>query len=58
MANWLDGLDPTGRWALLKLITGGMRIGVSARLAKLALADFGDEYREIQRVILEGEVPA
>ncbi|HCJ19474.1 MAG TPA: ATP-dependent DNA ligase, partial [Hyphomonas sp.] len=30
VANWLDGLDPTGRWALLKLITGGLRIGVSA----------------------------
>ena len=27
---------PTGRWALLKLITGGLRVGVSARLAKPA----------------------
>ena len=42
VALWLDGLDPTGRWALIKLITGGMRIGVSARLAKLALAEFGN----------------
>lgn len=42
VAGWLDGLDATGRWALLKLITGGLRIGVSARLAKLALADFGN----------------
>ena len=41
VAAWLDGLDTTGRWALLKLIMGGMRIGVSARLAKTALADFG-----------------
>ena len=39
---WLDGLDATGRWALLKLVTGGLRIGVSARLAKTALARFGD----------------
>ncbi|MCR9130815.1 MAG: cisplatin damage response ATP-dependent DNA ligase [Alphaproteobacteria bacterium] len=39
---WLDALDPTGRWALLKLVTGGLRIGVSARLAKTALAKFGD----------------
>ena len=39
--GWLDALDATGRWALLKLITGGMRIGVSARLAKTALADYG-----------------
>ena len=36
---WLDALDETGRWALLKLITGALRIGVSARLAKpLAVA--------------------
>ena len=42
LAAWLDSLDPTGRWALLKLITGGMRVGVSARLAKLALAEFGN----------------
>jgi ATP-dependent DNA ligase len=34
----LDGLDANGRWALLKLVTGGLRIGVSARLAKTALA--------------------
>src|SRR5690606_22555885 len=38
---WLDSLDATGRWALIKLVTGGLRIGVSARLAKHALADFG-----------------
>src|SRR5690606_16452191 len=31
IARWLDGLDETGRWALLKLVTGGLRIGVSAR---------------------------
>ena len=38
LAPWLDGIDATGRWALLKLVTGSLRIGVSARLAKLALA--------------------
>jgi DNA ligase 1 len=38
---WLDALDPTGRWALLKLVTGSLRIGVSARLAKTALAEWG-----------------
>jgi DNA ligase-1 len=36
---WLDALDATGRWALLKLLTGAMRVGVSARLAKTAVAD-------------------
>ncbi|MBP7816342.1 MAG: cisplatin damage response ATP-dependent DNA ligase [Phenylobacterium sp.] len=38
---WLDVLEPTGRWALLKLMTGGLRVGVSARLAKQATADLG-----------------
>jgi len=42
LANLLDRLDETGRWALLKLITGGLRIGVSARLAKTALAQLAD----------------
>ena len=41
LSIWLDALDPTGRWALLKLITGSMRIGVSARIAKTALAALG-----------------
>jgi DNA ligase-1 len=40
--NWLDALDVEGRWALIKLITGGLRIGVAARLVKVALADYGD----------------
>lgn len=39
--GWLDALDATGRWSLLKLITGGLRVGVSARLARQAVADFG-----------------
>lgn len=34
----LDRLDANGRYALLKLATGAMRIGISARLAKLAFA--------------------
>ena len=40
--RWLDALDETGRWALLKLVTGALRIGVSARLAKTAVAALGD----------------
>jgi DNA ligase 1 len=43
LAAWLDGLDETGRWALLKLVTGALRIGVSARLAKTAVAAIGDQ---------------
>ena len=41
LARWLDALDETGRWALLKLVTGALRIGVSARLAKTAVAALG-----------------
>ena len=41
VAGLLDSLDATGRWALIKLVTGGLRIGVSARMAKQSLALFG-----------------
>src|SRR6202795_4302413 len=43
LARWLDELDETGRWALLKLVTGALRIGISARLAKTAAAELGDK---------------
>ncbi len=39
--RWLDRLDASGRYALLKLVTGGLRVGVTARLAKQALARMG-----------------
>ncbi|MCL6679332.1 cisplatin damage response ATP-dependent DNA ligase [Sphingomonas sp. RG327] len=39
LAEMLDHLDASGRFALLKLATGNLRIGISARLAKQALAD-------------------
>ena len=29
LEGWLDALAPDGRWALLKLLTGGLRVGVS-----------------------------
>ncbi len=48
---WLDGLDATGRWALLKLITGALRVGVSARLAKTALAEWsGKPLADIEEI--------
>ena len=51
VSGWLDGLDATGRWALLKLITGGLRIGISARLARVALGQaFGTPVDEIEEV--------
>lgn len=41
--GWLDALEPTARWALLKLMTGGLRVGLTARLAKRAAANIGAE---------------
>ncbi|MGQ0559265.1 MAG: cisplatin damage response ATP-dependent DNA ligase [Sphingosinicella sp.] len=38
LVRMLDHLDASGRFALLKLATGELRIGISARLAKTALA--------------------
>ena len=46
--NLLDRLDGSGRFALLKLATGGLRVGVSARLAKQALADLG--HRDVTEI--------
>ena len=43
LKRWLDALDSTGRWALLKLLTGALRVGVSARLAKQAVANIGGQ---------------
>ena len=51
IAGWLDTLDAGGRLALIKLVTGGLRVGVSARLAKTALAAWsGTPVEEIEEV--------
>jgi DNA ligase-1 len=51
LAAMLDHLDASGRYALLKLATGELRIGVSARLAKTALAQaFGLEVDAVEEV--------
>ncbi len=39
----LDEMVEAERYAFLKLVTGGLRIGVSSRLMKQALADFGSK---------------
>ena len=57
LASWLDELDETGRWALLKLVTGGLRIGVSARLAKTAAAALGDKDPHEIELIWPGLAP-
>lgn len=51
LEGWLDVLEPTGRWALLKLVTGALRVGVSSRLAKQACAQVGGvDAAEIEEV--------
>ncbi len=57
LARWLDALDETGRWALLKLVTGGLRIGVSARLAKTAAATLGGREPDEIELIWPGLAP-
>ena len=61
LEHWLDRLDVTGRWALLKLMTGALRVGVSARLAKTAvagLADFKvDDIEEVWHALAPPYVP-
>jgi len=57
LARWLDQLDETGRWTLLKLVTGALRIGVSARLAKTAVAALGDKEPDEIELIWPGLAP-
>jgi len=39
LAGWLDASSVPARYALLKLITGSLRVGASSRLAKVALSE-------------------
>ncbi len=51
IATWLDACDPSTRIALIKLITGGLRVGASLRLAQLALAEMGQmDVNEIEEI--------
>ena len=51
LASMLDHLDASGRFALLKLATGGLRVGINARLAKQGFADaFGLEVEAVEEV--------
>ena len=51
LGHLLDRLDVRGRWALLKLVGGAPRVGVSARLAKTALADIsGHDVADVEEV--------
>jgi len=57
LSRWLDELDETGRWALLKLVTGALRIGISARLAKTAAAALGNKDPHDVELIWPGLTP-
>ncbi len=47
----LDQMPEPQRWALLKFFTGGLRVGVSARIARLAIAQtFEKDINEIEQV--------
>ncbi|KQT34802.1 ATP-dependent DNA ligase [Sphingomonas sp. Leaf412] len=51
LAGMLDASDAEERFALLKMATGALRVGVSARLAKQALADaFGLDVDAVEEV--------
>ena len=51
ISNWFDNASAKERWAMIKLATGGLRVGVSARLAKTALALHGEqELEEIEKI--------
>ena len=58
VADTLDGLMISERFAYLKLILGGLRVGVSSRLAKVALAEFGQKpVSEIEELWFGLEAP-
>jgi DNA ligase 1 len=57
LAEWLDALDETGRWALLKLVTGNLRVGVSARLAKTAVGALGGHDADAVEEVWHGLTP-
>jgi DNA ligase-1 len=51
LASMLDHLDASGRYALLKLALGELRVGINARLAKQALAQaFGLQVEAVEEV--------
>lgn len=57
LADYLDRLDSNARFALLKIASGALRIGVSARLAKTALAQAFDLDVEAVEEVWHGIAP-
>ena len=51
ISQWLDQCNTVERWALLKFLSGASRVGVSARLAKTALAEaFNTDLHDIEEM--------
>lgn len=51
IASYLSRASANERWAIIKLATGNLRVGVSERLAKTALAEFGNKpIDDIERI--------
>ncbi|MEM8798516.1 MAG: cisplatin damage response ATP-dependent DNA ligase [Pseudomonadota bacterium] len=51
LADFLDRMNASERWALLKLGTRGLRVGVSARFAKKVVAEFaGVDVHEVEEI--------
>ena len=58
VAALMDVASASERWAMIKLATGGLRVGVSARLAKTALAAYsGRDLAEIEKIWHGLEIP-
>ncbi len=47
VATWLDASTVSVRYAIIKLITGSLRVGASSRLAKTALAELAADHAEL-----------
>ncbi len=58
LAKMLDRLEPTARFALIKLATGGLRVGASIGLVRQAMSKWsGESEEEIEDVWHVGEPP-
>jgi ATP-dependent DNA ligase len=57
LEGWLDNLDASGRWALIKLIAGALRVGASRRLAEAALAEYGGQSAALIEEVSHSQAP-
>ena len=57
ISDVLDRANQTERWSIIKLLTGGMRIGLSEKIAKLSLSEYGNQKIEKIEKIWHGLRP-